>query len=390
MNNLDLLTDAELNEFLTEAGLPSDAYQKRQRAKHDQAVKSGDSAAARNSIWRAATRSQPRNISRPRGVAVLPPKKIMENDLTEQSKRFDGLENATKYIRQHPDFQALISAPALQPPSELDFVVTDRFFRNAYLDLIDSGEAANVWQIYEFIVCVAPQNPVISFAASCLCKKREVRPLALKESTDSFAVWEPSASLTEQNRDWWKLEREASNKVLSLMGAESPVSVNVSPRLLSQALSSMPGDSCVLSLIPTFDETSGPWRGVRVQSGQSIAMVAPLERGKTGTWCDRYPRPNAVKFEIDPPDDWFCIADEDYPEDGDDCTVAFMDAHGEIRVFRGNWREVSKDWVTTGGTLLFGLLSLPLLPFPVYWTPKRLTISEAIKALTGQSEPDPS
>ncbi len=55
MNNLGLLTDAELNEFLTEAGLPSDAYQKRQRQKHDQAVKSGDSAAARNSIWRAAS-----------------------------------------------------------------------------------------------------------------------------------------------------------------------------------------------------------------------------------------------------------------------------------------------------------------------------------------------
>ncbi|MBD2555222.1 hypothetical protein H6G51_18205 [Limnothrix sp. FACHB-708] len=54
-NNGRLLTDSELNEFLTEAGMTSDRYQEHQRQKHDQAIESGNAAKARDVIWRAAS-----------------------------------------------------------------------------------------------------------------------------------------------------------------------------------------------------------------------------------------------------------------------------------------------------------------------------------------------
>ena len=54
-NNGRLLTDSELNEFLTEATLPSDRYQQHQRQKHDQAIATGNATAARDAVWRAAS-----------------------------------------------------------------------------------------------------------------------------------------------------------------------------------------------------------------------------------------------------------------------------------------------------------------------------------------------
>jgi hypothetical protein len=149
-----------------------------------------------------------------------------------------------------------------------------------------------------------------------------------------------------------------------------------------------------LDLIPsTKPDKAEPWHVIRVRDGQSIAVVAAVSReglvNTTGTWCDRYPRPNAAKPEINPPDDWFCIADGDYPEHGDDCTVAFMDAHGKIRVFRGTWDEDENDWMLMGRPI-FGVVALSTLPFPVYWIAKSLSAHEAIEALTGQSEPEPT
>lgn len=54
-NNGPFLSDQELQEFLSEAGLPSDAYQERQRQKHDQAIATGNATAARDCVWRAAS-----------------------------------------------------------------------------------------------------------------------------------------------------------------------------------------------------------------------------------------------------------------------------------------------------------------------------------------------
>jgi len=54
-NNGRLLTDSELNEFLTEAGMTSDRYQAHQRSRHDQAIATGNATAARDAVWRAAS-----------------------------------------------------------------------------------------------------------------------------------------------------------------------------------------------------------------------------------------------------------------------------------------------------------------------------------------------
>jgi len=52
---MNLIPDNELIESLSEAGLPNAAYQQHQRSRHDQAIASGNNAAARDCIWRAAS-----------------------------------------------------------------------------------------------------------------------------------------------------------------------------------------------------------------------------------------------------------------------------------------------------------------------------------------------
>jgi hypothetical protein len=54
-NNDRLLTDDELAAFAAEMAMPNDAYQQHQHTKHDQAIESGNSAAARDAVWRAAS-----------------------------------------------------------------------------------------------------------------------------------------------------------------------------------------------------------------------------------------------------------------------------------------------------------------------------------------------
>ncbi len=55
MNNLDLLTDAELADFAAEMAMSNEAYQQHQRQKHDQAIATGNNTAARDAVWRAAS-----------------------------------------------------------------------------------------------------------------------------------------------------------------------------------------------------------------------------------------------------------------------------------------------------------------------------------------------
>ncbi len=54
-NNDRLLTDDELAAFAAEMAMPNEVYQQHQRAKHDQAIATGNSTAARGAVWRAAS-----------------------------------------------------------------------------------------------------------------------------------------------------------------------------------------------------------------------------------------------------------------------------------------------------------------------------------------------
>jgi hypothetical protein len=271
-----------------------------------------------------------------------------------------------------------------------DLVITSRRFLDAFITRANKGESGiRVWQIGPAVVAFPDDGP-IAFCTTALSHRLEDRPLELRgQAVGAVATWEP-AERTENDDKY----RKMANHVLSQMHSEAPVSVNVNPRLLSEVLDLMEGD-CVLDLIPSTDPAKAdPWHVIRVRDGQSIAVVAAVSReglvNTTGTWCDRYPRPNAARPEINPPDGWGCISDGDYPEDGDYCTVAFMDAHGEIRVCGGTWFEIAEDWIYgEGGSALFGDIPVDALPFPIYWIAKRLSESEAIAALTGQSEPEP-
>lgn len=275
-----------------------------------------------------------------------------------------------------------------------NLVITSRRFFRAFTSRMNKGESGiRVWQIGPAVVAFPDDGP-IAFCTTGLFHRLEDRPLQFQVQTGeglSVATWEPAERTEDDDK-----HQKMANHVLSRMNAESPVSVNVNPKLLSEALALMEGDECVLDLIPsTSPDKADPWHVIRVRDGQSIAVVSAVSReglvNTTGTWCDRYPRPNAARPKINPPDDWFCIADGDYPEDGSHCTVAFMDAHGEIRIHSGVWLDT--DWIYYEGDgtqkSLFGAVPVDALPFPVYWITKRLSESEAIAALTGQSEPEP-
>jgi hypothetical protein len=54
-NSKNLLTDDELAAFAAEMAMPNESYQQHQRTKHDQAIESGNSTAARDAVWRAAS-----------------------------------------------------------------------------------------------------------------------------------------------------------------------------------------------------------------------------------------------------------------------------------------------------------------------------------------------